>query len=251
MKPIDYLYVGGHKCGSTWLHDMITQHPNVLIPSKKEPFFFDDWYKEGFEKYHMLWGKEHGLRGEFSTRYFASEKTIKKIYKYNPKLKILISIRDPIDRICSHYSHQIRLNPKRFKDINDFIAKTPESLDWSMFGKNVENVKKYFPDDQIFIVNFSRISDDPSNLISEIYDFLELNDFTPSGLNVKTAAGFNPRFKIFEQLRQTLFNILYSNNQQKLISIIRKSGITRVYRFFNSKKATLPVKLRLIMIYWI
>jgi hypothetical protein len=235
-KEIEYLYVGGHKCGSTWLHDMIVDHPSVSTPKKKEPFFFDSWYERGFEEYHKLW-EGSGIRGEFSTRYFDSRETMKRIHDYNPNLIIIINVRSPTDRIISHYRHQKRLDRNKYKDLKEFIERNKSSVSWSCFGENITNVLEYFPKSQIIVNFFEDIRMFPEDLIRLNYKAIGVDEgHTPLGLKKVSGQGFTPRNQFLEVVRQSVFHFLYDSGFQNVINFLRKAGIGRLYRKINSNK---------------
>ena len=231
---IDYLYVGGHKCGSTWIHDMIVQHPEISTPLKKEPNFFNENYSIGFNEYSKLW-KEEGIKGEFSTSYFICDKTLKNIYNHNPKVKILICLRNPADRMISHFKHWNRLNDIKKININNYIESEMSVINRSLYNKHITNLLSLFPKENINILFFDNIISNPNEVVSEIFNFLQVsNSFTPKSLNKKSGQGFTPKFILLEKIRSTIFSNLDNSKKNKIINFLRKNGIGRLYRKINS-----------------
>ena len=233
---IDYLYVGGHKCGSTWIHDMIVQHPEISTPLKKEPNFFNENYSIGLNEYLKLW-QEKGIKGEFSTSYFICDKTLKKIYHHNSELKILICLRNPVDRMISHFKHWNRLNDIKKININNYIESEKSVVDRSLYNKHLTKVLSHFPQENIKILFFENIISNPNKVVFDIFDFLQVsNSFTPKNLNKKSGQGFTPKFLFLEKIRSTIFNFLYNSKKNNVINLLRKNGIGRLYRKINSSQ---------------
>ena len=237
-SKIDYLYVGGHKCGSTWLHDQLIQVPGITPPKQKEPRFFDLHFHDGFTKYYELWN-ETGLKGEFSTSYFTDVKYLQRIYEHNPDVKILINLRNPVDRAISHIKHWNRTSPQNLSNllsIQQYLENTPEVLQRSKIAQNLENVLKIFPSEQIHINYFDDIKTKPEMIVQSTLSFLKVEyDVLPKTLNKKSGEGFVPSNLMLEKFRHATFNFLYQNKLQSLISLIRILGIGRLYRSLNAK----------------
>ena len=127
MKHPHFLVVGAARAGTTSLHYYLRQHPSLFVPSRKEPCFFSfpetaPKYKHGKfafavhspEKYFKLFedAQANQVSGEISTPYlYLYEETIRNIMQYHPdyyKLKILILLRNPVDRAFSQYMWRLR-----------------------------------------------------------------------------------------------------------------------------------------------
>jgi hypothetical protein len=126
MHP-HFLVVGAARAGTTSLHYYLRQHPSLFVPARKEPCFFSfpeeaPKYKHGKfafavhspEKYFKLFedAQEGQVSGEISTPYlYLYEQTIRNIMQYHRayhKLKILILLRNPVERAFSQYMWRLR-----------------------------------------------------------------------------------------------------------------------------------------------
>ena len=119
----NFFIVGAAKAGTTSLHRYLEQHPQVFMSSVKEPRFFEaGWEKIGKarflipariagEREYLQLFKEAGESkaiGEASPSYLYDEEAPYLIKEKIPKAKIIISLRDPIDRAYSQYLHFVR-----------------------------------------------------------------------------------------------------------------------------------------------
>jgi hypothetical protein len=127
MKSPDFLVAGAARCGTTALHYYLKQHPQIFLPSQKEPCFYcfageKIDYKQGrftfvitdHKRYSELFksAKQEQTTGEISTPYiYLHHRTIQNIKKFHSSpadLKIIIILRDPIDRAYSQYLWKVR-----------------------------------------------------------------------------------------------------------------------------------------------
>jgi hypothetical protein len=98
---------GAAKSGTSSLHEYLNQHPQIFMSSAKEPHYFsrEDRFARGIEEYARLFdGGEHcAFRGESSTTYMISRKAVERIGAFIGKPHFIFILRNPIDRIYSHY----------------------------------------------------------------------------------------------------------------------------------------------------
>ena len=151
--------VGAPKAGTTSLHYYLNEHPEILMSSVKEPDFFlekeiDDlglYYGttriETSDKYHNLFSdkKDEEIFGESSVSYLYYPEVPKRIKEYNTEAKIIIMLRNPVDRAFSHYLMDFKLGllSDKFEDV--FNKK--EGLKFQQYfllGNYYEQVKRYF-----------------------------------------------------------------------------------------------------------
>ena len=127
---VNTFIVGAPKTGTTSLYYYLNQHTNVCMSSIKEPNFFSAkevnslFYKsqivDDINEYHKLFSQnKKQIIGEASVSYLFFDEVPNRIYKYNPKAKIIILLRNPIERALSHYLMDFRLGfcSENFEDI--------------------------------------------------------------------------------------------------------------------------------------
>ena len=102
-----FICVGMAKCGTTTLHNYFAQHPEVSVPENKERAFFTR-LEEGRmtqEEYEAGWVDDLPIRGECDPNHAYYAKTIRSMY---PDTKIIVIVRDPIERMISHVGNNVR-----------------------------------------------------------------------------------------------------------------------------------------------
>ena len=136
-KLPDFFIVGASKAGTTAICNSLASHPNICFSKKKEPNFFseininleeipDDELLAYKKLFHIHSSME--LSGEGSVNYLASHNAVYWIKKYIPSAKIIIILRNPIERIVSLYEMYSRLGkmkmtPEKAFTENSYLVK--------------------------------------------------------------------------------------------------------------------------------
>ncbi len=199
LKPNVFL-VGAQKSATTSVYDWMAQHPDICGPDsvKDTPFFIDDdLYIKGIEWLEGLYrpyysGERIMLNGCVNYMYF--ESAIKRIAEYNPDAKIVIILRNPIDRAYSAYLYFRKQNLENrsflqaLKDEKEMIKsenlkelsnKTYASH--GLYHKQISSIYNYFDKEKIFVGLYEEVANEPEKVMMELYSFLGVSlDFRPS-----------------------------------------------------------------------
>jgi len=104
-----FLVIGFPKAGTTSLHEYLSQHPRIVGSWAKETHFFSYGYHKGINYYFKFFKfnkKKDSLYFESSPEYIYYPEALKRIKKLNPKIKLIICLRNPIDLIFSDYNQE-------------------------------------------------------------------------------------------------------------------------------------------------
>jgi hypothetical protein len=108
--PDHFFIVGAQRSGTTLLYSYLAEHPEIEMarPARPEPkfFLFDTLYEQGLDHYYQTFfeAPDSGrLLGEKSTSYIESAKVAQRIMRDLPNAKIVMSLRDPVERAISNY----------------------------------------------------------------------------------------------------------------------------------------------------
>ena len=128
--------IGAQRAGTTWFAECLREHPQICLAHPKELNFFDedkkfmlgfDWYQKHFHQ-----KKSFQVFGEFTSSYLYSQKAAERIKQNFPDVKIIVCLRNPIDR---HFSHQ-----------------ATKPLDRGLYFKHLQNYLGLFPRENILII---------------------------------------------------------------------------------------------------
>lgn len=108
LKDPNFIIVGAQKSGTTALHYYLSQHPWLQSSVEKELHFFssDKLYSKGMDFYYskFLNKDQDVLSFEASPSYLMHKEAYKRIYKYNRKIKLIVILRDPVERAYSAWN---------------------------------------------------------------------------------------------------------------------------------------------------
>jgi len=192
---VDFIVAGVQKAGTTAIHDFLAQHPHIALLRDQALHFFDK--KEHFDTsrtgplgqpdYRILLGNfDPGWRwriaGEVTADYLYYPRALERIAAYNPKMKIIISLRNPTQRAFSQWNmrHDKGQEPLEFvaalkRDQELGIWKGPRGnayLARSLYAPQLEKVFKLFPHDQVLVIKYEDFRADPFLLLDRMFDFL-------------------------------------------------------------------------------
>src|SRR3954462_4060443 len=133
VDRVDFVVAGVQKAGTTALHYFLSKHPEIALPRDQALHFFDQEKNfDGEPDYEVLHGNfDPGYRwriaGEVTADYVYYTPALERISRYNPQMKIIISLRDPVARAFSHWNMR-RTKAKRREtlDFLDAIRKDQE-----------------------------------------------------------------------------------------------------------------------------
>jgi hypothetical protein len=258
-KP-NFFIVGSEKCGTTTLYYHLKSHHDIYFCEKyKEPYFFSTKYVkmphqgindeindekragfDGFDDYLELFkdATDEKIIGEASTDYLYYYQAAADIKAMNPEAKILISLRNPIDRAFSAYYHQVNKKietlsfrqaleqeENRIRDNYSFIWRYK---DLGLYYKQVKYYLDVFGQENVKIILFDDIKNDIKSVIHEILQFLEVEPNLKIRTSEKHRATGVYRFNRFNDL------------------LFKKSFIRRILQTVLTQKARNRLLLKLI-----
>jgi hypothetical protein len=187
---VNFLIIGAAKSATTSVSSALAQHPEICFCQPKEPQFFSkiDWRRH-ISDYHALFKTEAKLYGEGSTNYtkFPSfnQDIQSDIFEYNPEMKLIYIMRNPIDRIISHYTHTYNRGYEKNKNIDDAVMSQSHYIDVSKYATQIEPYIKEFKKEQVLLLFFEDFINKPQDVLNDIYHFLNINqlDIDISSLN--------------------------------------------------------------------
>ena len=220
---VDFFIVGAPKAGTTSLYHYLNEHPKIRMSSVKEPNYFSHedletqklYYKSNkinsLDSYHNLFPKRDAnlIYGEASVSYLFYKNVAEKIKTYNKNAKIIILLRNPIERAFSHYLMDVRLGliSKSFESVVDsFETKSKNKLFYQQYielGKyynQISNYKRLFNDKNILIIDYEDFKNKTSLCVSNVFDFLQIDTSFMPNLDLTHNTFRKPKFTFIEKL---------------------------------------------------
>lgn len=192
--PINFLYLGGDKCGSTWVHHVLSKHPDVTLARAKELFYFDRFYDKGPKWYVRQFPSVRASTrvGEICHDYLYSEPALIRIARDMPQdSRFLITVRAPIERTLSHYKY-LRKIGRTSLGVDQALASQPQIVEHSMFGKHVARAQRILGADRVHVLPFELLKRDPAAFGQSLcmalnIDFLDTLPYSDRVLEAQSA----------------------------------------------------------------
>ncbi|MCP4001716.1 MAG: sulfotransferase [Gammaproteobacteria bacterium] len=238
MKPT-YIGIGVQKSASTWLHRILAEHPEVAVPERKEINFFSFYFDHGYQWYEAQFPHSAAQcqLGEISPSYFCEQATPERIYQYLPQIKILLILRDPIQRALSNHRHEIRVGHITGSDLSfeTGLLNNPMYIEQGLYATQLKRWLEYFPLDQIKIVLMEEIKSDPLAVAKDMYKFLGVNEaYQPIGLNQKFNQSYANRSHSLTRLKDIIYNATRIPGLSWIWNLGSKMGLKMLYRNINT-----------------
>lgn len=193
-SKVSFLIAGVQKGGTTALHAYLKTHPEIFLPERKELHFFDDernvdWEKPDYTAYHHHFssGNLNQIWGEATPIYTFWPPALQRIHDYNPNIKLIILLRDPVERAYSHwrmewsrdcenlsFSEAIRNGRKRMtsQDTLSRANRIYSYVERGFYYPQINRLFKLFPKEDILILWNHDLKKDHTTLLDKIYKFL-------------------------------------------------------------------------------
>jgi len=279
-KKVNLFVVGAAKSGTTALYRFLNLHPEIFLSPIKEPHYFSkdirfnnfskDYrdrnyfdlkkyfakevleYKqiafiEDSKDYECLFKDSSSEKylGEVSNGYLISKNAYREIYKYNKNSKIIMILREPIDRAFSHWRQEFRAgfsNSDNFYDdiVHDFNLNDSQwggiSNTYVQLGLYSNQLKKFFdifPKKNIKVFLYDDLVNNPKQLRKDLFNFLKIND-----LEIDFSKKHNSDFEGRNLIINKLFKF-YRKHDYHLKHLFSNSVKRKLKKLLFTKKKTI------------
>lgn len=209
-KGPDFLVIGAQRAGTTWLHRVLSQHPELWLPPVKElhyfdrldtkrtilepkerrrvglkrlvsldPWLFNYWFRRRSDRWYASLfrrAQKRGLiAGEITPAYGTlNEKVLRRIHHMNNGIKLIFVMRDPVDRVWSAVNNAARKGAADASTVGKALERARESgaAARSAYAATIDRLERVFPASQIHYCFFEDLRDRPDALTAELLTFL-------------------------------------------------------------------------------
>ncbi len=211
-KP-NFFIVGAPKCGTTSLHEYLQRHPDIFMPYYKEPHFFGSdlegsrfhHFRGKPERYLKLFRDARGQKriGESSPWYLASQRAAAEIYAYDPKAKIIVMLRSPIDMMYSMWSQFRYSGNEQIDSFDEALAAEPArragqrirraahcitGLQYRQMARYSQQLPRYFEvfgRENVLVIIFDDFRSDTAGVFRTVCEFLCVDSSLPMRFDIR------------------------------------------------------------------
>jgi len=255
----NFFLIGAAKCGTTSVAKYLDQHPEVFVSKPKEPNFFSfepcsqptcrgpadgeflyelllQYSVTSPQAYHGLFANavNETAIGEASVRYLYTAESAGRIAEYAPEARLIVLLRNPVDRLYSHYHMNVRQNIEPLSIIAALSAEDERvgdgwGWDWhyrrvGMYAAQLKRYYAHFDRSQVLVLFQNDLQENPAATMQQIFAHLEVSlDFEPD-FSRRAMVGHTPRWrKLRELIRED--NLVKTAAKRLVPNPVRKSFV--------------------------
>jgi hypothetical protein len=215
-QRVGFLIAGAQKAGTSALHHYLSLHPQLFLPTCKELHFFDDesfsWPKQGSEagprrwwpwgrdpyrRYHQAFGNAPAgsVWGEATPIYMFWWPSIARIWQYNPAIKLVLVLRNPITRAFSHWNMECRRGAEDLgflealqREQERCRAALPHQhrvfsyLARGYYSAQLRRIWQHLPPQQTLVLKHEELLDNPAGSLSRVHAHLDVHQQAFNGI---------------------------------------------------------------------
>jgi hypothetical protein len=236
--------LGAQKCGTSSLHNYLTQHPGVIAPLRKEVHYFDLNHDRGESWYRAHFGREGepGLNLDSSPYYLFHPAVPRRMHELLPDARLIVLLRDPARRAYSHYWHErdkgredlsfeaaIDAEPERLGKAEEQLAsgqlersREHQLHSYLARGRYAAQLERWFalyPRERIHILRFEDFAQDPLAGLNRTLAFLGL----PPAASVSLEARNTRRYPPMEEATMARLREYFEPHNRRLGELLGRS----------------------------
>jgi hypothetical protein len=194
---VSFLVSGAQKSGTTALDTYLREHPEICMAKHKEVHFFDreKYFMHpavNYRHYHSFFNPDHPgqIQGETTPSYMYLYAAPRRIWEYNPGMKLIIILRNPIERAFSHWNMQRVRGIEKLNFMDALLAeenrrfssrplqnKRFSYLDRGFYSEQIRRFRAFFPANQILLLRNRTLRHSSGTVLKEIAEFLGIDPF--------------------------------------------------------------------------
>ena len=224
-EKIGFVIAGAQKSGTSAIFNYLYRHPQVCMHAGKELHFFDRdrFFRDGppdYARYHALLSPTSSQRvlGDGTPSYMYWEPAARRIWHYNPAMKFVMILRNPVARAFSHWNmfkekgvetlpfyEALLAEPERRRRAAPRQLKVESYADRGFYTEQLRRIGHLFPASQMLILRSQELRAEPQRTVDRITDFLELDRL--AGVQPEDVYSFPYQEAMSVQAKDYLFSI--------------------------------------------
>jgi hypothetical protein len=248
MQELSFLFVGPQRTGTTWIYKHLRKHPELCFPKGvKETMFFDRNFDKGTQWYnwHFSECKKVEKRVEVAPTYFDEPKVLRRIKNHSPDTKIIISLRDPVEKARSLYQHHYQKG-RVDGSFSEAVKVRPDIITSGYYAEHIERWLQLFNEKQILVISTNEIKNEPDQLLEKLCGFLQIdyNLLNKGVQKEKVNTALQPRLHSVAKMGSAFVSKLHSWRLHWVVNSAKKLGLKSIFFREGSNKLGLSEEER-------
>jgi hypothetical protein len=221
----DFIIIGAQRCGSTSLYNYLAEQSGMIPGLMKEVHFFDNNYSKGVRWYRSFfplsttmknrWRANHlnSVTGEATPNYLFHPHAPKRVHATLPDVKLIVLLRNPVERAYSHYQHEVRLGVEdlsftdaierekstipveksKILENETYLSFSYQNYSYLSRGRYVEQLElwnKYFAMEKILVLKSEDLFSRPAQVLEKACDFLGIRRTTFTDFKIHNSLAY-------------------------------------------------------------
>lgn len=175
----NFLYIGPDKAGSTWLHEVLIEHPQIYLSPAKDLYYFDRYYSRGIDWYASQFegARDEKVVGEICQDYLADPQAPTRINETLGHPHVMATLRDPVQRAFSSYLY-MRKHGEGPSTFAEALRSEPNLVEHGRYGAQLARFREFTPPERLHLAVFDDLKSDPQSFVTDVTDWLGVTPMT-------------------------------------------------------------------------
>jgi hypothetical protein len=228
-----FLGIGVPRAGTTWLHTLLSGHPDVYLPTRrKEVRFFDRHHDRGPAWYEGFFppreeASRYAAIGEISPQYLYCEECPGRISELVPAAKLIVMLRHPVDRAYSQFGFVMQRRDFR-GSFEEFVASRPRALEMGYYSRYLTTYRRHVEKSRILPVVFEDAVSEGSSVRTELAGFLGISEELFPEATERVNPSTVPRFRSLSGFAVKTGRRMRRHHLEPLVDLAARMGLRRL-----------------------
>jgi sulfotransferase family protein len=227
----NFLHIGPGRTGSTWLHEVLIQHPQVYLTGAKDLYFFNRYYDRGPDWYRAQFRDarpEHVVVGEFSVDYISCAEAPQRIREsLGPDVRLAVTIREPADRAFSAYLY-LRKHGLARPSFRETAEASPMLIDDARYATHLRRYLRCFDEKALHVGLFDDLEADPQAYLDDVTDWLGIERrVVPPGQSRAQLPASTARWLPLAMIAQRTADWVRRHDGAELVGRVKRSTLVQ------------------------
>jgi hypothetical protein len=220
--------VGPIRSGTTWIYELLKNHPQCITTDPKETSFFCINYNKGIDWFLSKFqasNKNTKLCADISPLYFLYHDELYRVKEFTDEVKIIICLRNPYERLRSIYNKLNATGKKReiLEYIDDEDIRTREVLGYNLIHHKAKFLIELFGKENVYFFDFDELKSNSDGAARKLLQFLGLDYFISDSVGHEVNPTYEPRSEFLQFTARKISAFLRKLNLYKVVDFVKFS----------------------------